>query len=246
MDDLVVKPLECGWLTADTATMLAGHTGRMRMPVAAFLIEHPEGTVVFDAGMHAELQHDTSRMGPTAALFDVELSPGWTLTGQLEAADVSPSDVDVSILSHLHFDHCGGLGELPDARVLVQQAEWEASADEGLHELGVYNPADFDLGHDKQLLGGEHDVFGDGRLRLLPTAGHTAGHQSLLVDGQTLLVGDACYCQLALDEDAPPPFAADGDAQRERFGWLRGQQQAGVRLVFSHDADQWAALGTTL
>jgi N-acyl homoserine lactone hydrolase len=243
---LVVRPLECGWLTTDAGGMLTGATGTMRLPVGAFLVEHPEGTVVFDTGMHPELQHDTSRMRATASLFAVEQRPEWTLAGQLEAVGVAPDDVSVAVLSHLHFDHCGGLGQLPSARVLVQAAEWEAGFDDGLVDFGVFNPGDFDLGHDRQLLHGAHDIFGDGRLRLLPTAGHTAGHQSLLVDGTTLLVGDACYCQAALDQDALPPFAADADAQRAVFAWLRDQQAAGTRLVYSHDVDQWTDLGSTL
>jgi glyoxylase-like metal-dependent hydrolase (beta-lactamase superfamily II) len=243
---LVVRPLECGWLTTEAGGMLTGATGTMHLPVGAFLVEHPQGTVVFDTGMHPELQHDTSRMRSTASLFEVDLTPAWTLTGQLEALGVAPEDVSVAVVSHLHFDHCGGLGQLPAARVVVQAAEWEAAFDDGPVEFGVFNPGDFDLGHDRQLVDGEVDLFGDGRLRLLPTGGHTAGHQSLLVDGTTLLVGDACYCQAALDADALPPFAFDAEAQRGVFAWLRDQQAAGTRLVYSHDADQWAGLGPTL
>ncbi len=246
MTDVRVTPLECGWLTADTATMLTGGEGRMRMPVGAFLIEHPQGNVVFDTGMHPELERDTSRLRSTGPLFDVELTSAWTLTGQLDAAGVAPADVAIAVVSHLHFDHCGGLGQLPAARVLVQEAEWRAAFHERLVEFGVYNPRDFDLGHDRDLLDGEHDVFGDGRLRLLPTAGHTAGHQSLLVDGTTLLVGDACYCQQALDRDALPAFSVDPGRQRDVFVWLRDQQAHGTRLVYSHDPDQWATLGATL
>lgn len=244
MDRLAIRPLECGWLTTDAGTMLSGRTGTMHFPVGAFLIEHPDGPVVFDTGMHPELERDTSRLGPTASMFAVEQSPGWSLTGQLDAVGVAPDDVAVAVVSHLHFDHCGGLAQLPAARVLVQAAEWRAAFQERLIELGIYNPADFDLGHDRILLDGEEDVFGDGRLRVVPTPGHTMGHQSLLVDGHTLLVGDACYCQAALDQDALPPFGADLDRQRGVFEWLRQRQASGTRLVYSHDADQWAANGT--
>jgi glyoxylase-like metal-dependent hydrolase (beta-lactamase superfamily II) len=242
VDRVRVTPLECGWITADSSTMVRGTEGRMRMPVAAFLIEHARGNVVFDTGMHPELEHTTERMRATAELFSVEQQPTWTLAGQLEAAGVAPDEVSVAVVSHLHFDHCGGLGQLASARLLVQRAEWDAAFDEAMVELGAYIPADFDLGHDRDLLDGEHDVFGDGSLRIVPTAGHTPGHQSLLIEGETLLVGDACYCQLALDRDALPRFAADPDRQREVFGWLRREQAAGRRLVFSHDPDQWADL----
>jgi glyoxylase-like metal-dependent hydrolase (beta-lactamase superfamily II) len=246
MADVRVRPLECGWLTTEAHNMLEGGSGSMRMPVASFLLEHADGTVVFDFGMHPELQHDTSRMGITEAMFAVQLEPRWTLAGQLEEVGVAPDDVDVAVASHLHFDHAGGLGQLPDARLVVQHDEWAAAFDETLVELGVFNPGDFDLGHDRQEVEGEHDLFGDGSLVLVPTPGHTAGHQSLLVEGRLLLVGDACYCQQALDEDALPPFPIDGEQQRAGFAWLRHQQAAGIDVVFSHDADQWATLGPEL
>ena len=212
------------------------------MPVGAFLVEHPTGTAVFDTGMHADLEHSKERMRSTAELFEVELSPESSVTGQLAERGLAPGDVDVAVVSHLHFDHCGGLAQLPDARMVVQQAEWDAAFDGPLVDLGVFNPEDFDLGHDRQVLDGEHDLFGDGSVMVVPTPGHTAGHQSLLIEGRLLLTGDACYCRLALDLDAPPAFAHDVERQRQAFAWLREQEATGTQLVFSHDADQWLAL----
>jgi N-acyl homoserine lactone hydrolase len=237
-----VRALTCGWLTTDATQMVPGQPGRMRMPVGAFLVEHPTGTAVFDTGMHADLEHSQARLKSTAELFDVELSSAASVTGQLAARDVGPGDVDVAVVSHLHFDHCGGLAQLPEARVVVQQAEWDAAFKGPLVEFGVFNPDDFDLGHERQLLDGEHDLFGDGSVLVIPTPGHTAGHQSLLVEGRLLLTGDACYCRLALDLDVVPAYGDDVARQSAGFTWLREQEADGVQLVFSHDAEQWAAL----
>jgi len=241
-----VRTLTCGWIVADAGGMVPGQRGRMHMPVGAFLIEHPDGTVVFDTGMHPELAHTKERLRSTADLFELETPEGWTVGGQLRERGVSPDDVDIAIVSHLHFDHCGGLVELPSARMVVQQAEWDAAFSGPLVDFGVFNPADFDIGHDRQVLAGEHDLFGDGSVVVVPTPGHTAGHQSLLIEGRLLLTGDACYCRLALDLDAPPPFGHDVEQQRRGFAWLREQEAKGVQLVFSHDADQWATLPATL
>jgi glyoxylase-like metal-dependent hydrolase (beta-lactamase superfamily II) len=241
-----VHPLECGWLTADMGTMLSGRLGEMRMPVGAFLVQHDRGTVVFDTGMHPELVHASTRLGPIESLFDVDLDDDALLGARLRARGVDPHEVDVAVLSHLHYDHAGGLVEVPEARLVVQRDEWTAAQDPVLAELGVYHPADFDTGHEVQLVEGRHDLFGDGSVVAVPTPGHTAGHQSLLIGGHTLLVGDACYCQLALDEDALPPIAADVERQRSGFEWLRQQAAAGVRLVYSHDPVQWPTLGEVL
>src|SRR4051794_28247223 len=177
-----VRPLECGWLTSDSGTMAEGSMGRTRMPVGAFLVEHPSGALVFDTGMHPEVEHDKDRLRSTAPLFDVELDEHWTLAGQLGALGLSVDDIDLAVVSHLHFDHGGGLGQLPGARLVVQQAEWAGAFNEGLVDFGVYNPDDFDLGHERQALDGEHDLFGDGSVVAVPTPGHTAGHQSLRIE----------------------------------------------------------------
>jgi glyoxylase-like metal-dependent hydrolase (beta-lactamase superfamily II) len=241
-----VRPIECGWLTADAGTMISGQTGKMRMPVPAFLVEHPRGALVFDAGMHPELVTNKDRLRATADLFELELTEELLLPARLAGLGVDPDEITLAAVSHLHFDHCGGLVGLPNARLLVQGAEWDAAFEPGLVEYGVFNPADFDLGHDRELLDGERDVFGDGSVRLVPTPGHTNGHQSLLIENRVLLVGDACYCRLALELDAPPPYAADLDRQRSTFSWLREQEAAGIDLVFSHDTAQWSSLGEVI
>lgn len=53
-------------------------------------------------------------------------------------------------------------------------------------------------------------------------------------------------CGLALDLDQPPGFAHDVERQRAGFAWLRGQEAAGIQLVFSHDAAQWASFPAEL
>ncbi|HZQ58738.1 MAG TPA: N-acyl homoserine lactonase family protein [Acidimicrobiales bacterium] len=238
-----VRPLLCGWLTGDAGAMLAGHSGEFRMPVPAFLIEHPYGLVLFDSGLHPELATSTARMRGLDKLFTPSLTADGSVGPRLTAAGYDPADVSVIVTSHLHFDHCGGHVEVPNARVAVQRAEWSAAH---AAPSAAYNGEDFDLGHDVEQLDGRHDVFGDGRLVIEPTPGHTPGHQSLVVDGAYVLVGDACYCRLALDSGTLPPNAFDHARQREGFAWLRAQEAMGRRLLFSHDLGQWESLPPVL
>lgn len=233
-------------MTTDLGTMLAGRTGEFRLPVASFLVEHERGTLVFDTGMHPDLVHGSSRLGPIESMYDVDLPEHGLLGARLAELDVDPTTVDRAVLSHLHFDHCGGLIEVPDARIVVQASEWTAAQDPVMAELGVYHPPDFHTGQEVELIDGRVDLFGDGSVVTVLTPGHTAGHQSLLIEGRLLLVGDACYCQLALDDDVLPPIVVDPEAQLAGFAWLREQSAAGVQLVFSHDPVQWVELGDQL
>jgi len=243
---LPVRPLLCGWLTGDLGSMVAGQAGECRMPVPAYLVEHPRGLVLFDSGLHPELASSTARMRGLDKHFAPTLSADGTVGPRLDAAGFDPADVTVIVASHLHFDHCGGNVEVPNARVAVQGAEWAIAHDPAAQASGAYNPDDFDVGHDVHTLDGRHDVFGDGRVVVEPTPGHTAGHQSLVVDGTYVLVGDACYCRLALETDGLPPYAFDHAQQRQGFAWLREQEAMGRRLIFSHDLGQWESLPPVL
>jgi len=226
----------------DIGGLIAGEKGRARIPVPAYLIEHAGSMLVFDSGLHPDVRDDKSaRSGALGPYFDCDLPEGTDLSERLEACDVDPADVDLLVLSHLHFDHVGGGGLVRDAEFVVQRAEWLAAVAD-VDETS-YTAADLDSGRRLRLLDGEWDVFGDGRVTLLPTAGHTAGHQSLLLrtddGGELLLCGDACYLRRSLEALALPRYAFDRHAQLEVFDRFRRLETAGARLVFGHDPDQW-------
>jgi len=214
----------------------------MRYPVPGFLCEHDDGLVVFDTGLHPDLATSSDRLRLLAGLFTIEMGVEHTLTAQLTALGFDPADIDIAVLSHLHFDHTGGTAELPNARVVVQRAEWEAAHDPGVIELGGSDPTTYDIGREVQLLDGAHDLFGDGSIELVPTVGHTPGHQSLLVNQDLMLVADACYLAQALADDHHPELAWDRDEQAATFTALRDAEARGVQLVFSHDIEQWESL----
>jgi hypothetical protein len=57
-----IHPMLCGYLETDTASILAKQPGRIRLPIPSFLIEHPKGRVVFDTGLHRDLQNGPERL----------------------------------------------------------------------------------------------------------------------------------------------------------------------------------------
>jgi len=242
-----VHAFTCGWLTGPAGLFLAGAEGRLRVPVPVFLIDHPKGRVVFDTGLHVALQSDPKRwLGDLATVFRVDYAPGEDVAARLKGLGVDSARVDLLVLSHLHFDHAGGVAALPNARIVVQRREWEAGRDPDLAKKNYFDPRDFDHGHDRLLVDGEHDVFGDGRVVCVPTHGHTPGHQSLrlrLDDGRdVLLAADACYLRRSLDELLLPGLPWDADAMLAVLRRFRALRDAGVRIVYGHDPDDWATV----
>lgn len=234
----------CGWITGDLAGFLAGGQGRIRVPVPVFFIDHPGGRLLFDAGMHPAAGTDPEgRLGILSRFFDVEYTPDEHVTSRLAAIDVDVSTIDRLVLSHLHFDHAGGAELVPNARLVVQRREWEAGADADLAARCSFDTKDYRLGHDVELVDGEHDVFGDGRVVCLPTHGHTPGHQSLRVrldDGrEVVLCADACYLRRNLDEMRLPSVVFDEAMMRTSLERLAALRAAGATMIYGHDPEAW-------
>ncbi len=221
--------------------IVTGEDGDVHLPVTSWLIDHPAGLVLFDTGMHPGLQTDVGRLGANTRFLTVDYHPGEELAARLDDEGVRPDDIAVTVLSHLHFDHAGGCGQLPDTRLVVHRAEWEAGRDQALVEAGVYDPVDYDHGHEVEQVDDGHDVFGDGRLVCVATPGHTAGHQALRVElesGPVVLTGDCIYFKRMLDEMLVPRFGFDTELQRASMRRLADLEEDGCRLLFGHDTDQ--------
>jgi glyoxylase-like metal-dependent hydrolase (beta-lactamase superfamily II) len=234
----------CGWLTGPAGLFLEGEAGALRVPVPAFLIDHPKGRVLFDTGMHSDVQRDpAARLGRLASVFTSEFRPGDEIGARVASAGVDVARIDYVVLSHLHFDHAGGLATVPNARVVVQRREWSAGQDAETARALSFDRADYDHGHDLHLIDGEHDLFGDGRVVCLPTHGHTPGHQSLRVrldGGDVVLTADACYLRRTLEHEHLPPGAFDREAMLAAIRRLRALEVGGARVIVGHDAAAWA------
>lgn len=236
----------CGFLTADRGLFLEGESGSVRIPVPSYLIEHPKGRVLFDTGLHPELKTDArARIGGLARLFVPDFGPNDDIASRLNALDVDPEGVEFLVNSHLHFDHTGGNLAIPNARLVIQRREWEAGQDPDQCAHNTYDPRDYDLGHDRLVVDGEHDLFADGSVVCIPTHGHTPGHQSLRVrldSGDVLLCGDACYMRQSLEAMQLPPTVHDRQEMLASLERIAQMEKSGVRLLFGHDPDMWQSL----
>jgi len=101
---LKVYAFTCGHLTGELGHLMEGGEGRIRLPIPAYLIEHPKGTALFDTGMHPDCQHDpAARLGARLTdLFDFDYRPGEEISARLTALDRDPGRIDLIINSHFH------------------------------------------------------------------------------------------------------------------------------------------------
>lgn len=244
---LQVFSMPCGFLEFDTTLFFPNREKGKKfiIPVPSYLITHPKGNVVFDTGVHCQAIEDPmARLGEVSRMFVSHTKPGEEIVTQLSKFQLTPKDVKYVINSHFHFDHCGGNEFFPDSTIFVQKNEMYAARDRQLRKKALFDPKDFDHKLHYQEVDGELDIFGDGALVIIPTHGHTPGHQSLCVrvtkGTEVVLTGDACYTKANMDEDLLPSVAYDEAEMYRSLGKLRDlRDKQGATIIYGHDPDQW-------
>jgi len=243
---LRVYALSCGSLEFDRSLFFPADAPGTRFvaPVSSYLVVHPRGKLVFDTGISCDAPADPAgRLGKrVASLFAIRSGAGEDVVSQLATLGLRPDDIRYVVNSHFHFDHCGCNASFPRAQFLVQRAELAIAR----AERNRYNAKDWDHPLEYREVDGEHDVFGDGSVLLLPTPGHTAGHQSLWIragERQFVLAADACYTREHMERTVLPSNAYDAAQMTVSLTMLRGlRERKGVELLYGHDAAQWSAL----
>ncbi|GAA1741067.1 MBL fold metallo-hydrolase [Luedemannella helvata] len=204
-------------------------TGRARVePCLGYVVDHPKGMILFDTGMGAHPEVDAHYRPRRIGLAEA-----------LAAIDASLSDVRLAANCHLHFDHCGGNPLLGTTPVFVQATELDAARD-----TPDYTLPDLLDGSRFEVVAGEVELLPD--VYLVPTPGHTDGHQSLVVrrpDGAVIVAGQS--------HDTATEYAADQlawRAHRDGHGpplpdipaWLDVLQKLDpCRVYFAHDRSVW-------
>ena len=226
--------------------------GTWKLSYTTFLLRHPQGVMLIDAAFGAT----------TAA--DLEASPWWfrwnfggarearPLAALLQDAGVKPEEVSRVLITHAHWDHTGGLPQVPGARVLT--------ADEAVPHLGMPQhfanaqverltfPGPAYEGFDKS-----QDVLGDGSIIAVPTPGHTRGATSFFVnsgDGRRwLFIGDAAWVKEGFTEPATKGRLAslvldfDREQAAESLGRLHAVHESrAAALVTAHDERTWEGI----
>jgi glyoxylase-like metal-dependent hydrolase (beta-lactamase superfamily II) len=217
----------------------------IELPVSCFLLRHPQGNVLFDTGCHPAVAEDpAARWGGMAKIMTPIMPPGDNVLAGLAGLGCSADDIDVVVCSHLHPDHCGCNAFFQRASVMVHAKEVAAAREPNAEPMG-YLAAEWDFGSFDQLTG-QRDVFGDGKIVLIPLPGHTPGSAGALVQlersGVFLLAADTVSLRVTLDSGVAPRNTRDPDALLKSLEEIRAIEARGATILCGHDAAQWDTL----
>jgi glyoxylase-like metal-dependent hydrolase (beta-lactamase superfamily II) len=225
---------------------------RGRLSCHCLLVEAGNSLVLIDTGFGlADVAHPGARL---SRFFLTLLSPDFrdelTAVRQIAALGYDPRDVRHIVLTHLDFDHAGGLDDFPHATVHMLQVERDvACAQRSLLDRMRYRPQQWSTRNNwltYSAEGGEQwygfecvrDLRGlPPEILLVPLPGHTFGHAGIAVEksgGQWLLqAGDAYFYHAEMDLERPrcTPGLRFYQWMMQQDGWLRIANQQRLRKL---------------
>lgn len=246
-DAVKLYTLDCGELVADQTPFgsegeYAGQTADM--VVTCFLIRHPNGDLVWDAGLPDAI----------SLLPDGQEIPGGTLTvpvtlqSQLNDLGVPPEEVEYFAFSHSHFDHVGNANLFAGSTILTQQAEVDFMFGLGV-EMGIVFAELVEPLRESNIVTyeGDYDVFGDGSVIIVPATGHTPGHAVLRLDleneGIVWLSGDLYHFIQSREQQIVPAFNFSKPDTLTAMAAIEARIEAdNGRLVIQHVPDHRAEM----
>ncbi len=216
----------------------------LELSVPCYLIEHPEGSLLWDAGLSDALASEAESAQSSGSVARVTA----TLRAQLVELGYEPADVTYIAMSHLHYDHAGNANDFAASTWLVQRPEHEAAFSEDPAAFR-FDPANYGALESAEtlILDGDHDVFGDGAVVIKSAPGHTPGHQVLFVDlaeyGPVVLSGDLYHFPESRSLKRVPTFNFDEEMTLASMDRVEDFLiETGARLWIEHDIAENALL----
>lgn len=228
--------LDCGRL--DENRQLPWAWQKVPTPTPCYLVAHGNRYLLWDAGLS---RRAIGNAHPTAKLDR-------TITDQLAEIGLKPDQIEFVAISHYHGDHTGQATQFPKAKLLIGAGDLDAL--KGTPPPGGVAPPHIQPWIDGtspvEALREDMDIFGDGRVVMLMTPGHTPGHSALLVKlatGPVILAGDLWFSHSDSLRGTMPDFntsRAETVASRERIG--RMAEKLDAVIIIQHEPADVAKL----
>lgn len=242
--------LDAATITVDSSVVLLGTGGTsITLPIPVFLVQHGDHLLLFDTGLAPEGAGDpASAYGPLAEMFEMQIPEDTRLDRQLADLGFELNDITDVVISHMHFDHTGGLELVTHARGFIGEGEIAYAKSPGGLDHGFFRPQDIEAADKVSWLeipaGFSHDVYGDGAVTLVSMPGHTKGTLALrlvMPDGSTmLLTSDTAHQQASVDAQVGMPFDVDSVGKRRGLQELRlVESRPNTHVWINHDQTHW-------
>jgi glyoxylase-like metal-dependent hydrolase (beta-lactamase superfamily II) len=216
------------------------------LSIGAYLIVHPQGILLWDAGAVADGERISRSSGVEQRVLRADgqeriVSLGPPLDEQLRTSGYAPTDVTHLALSHYHWDHTANANAFAHATWLVRQVERDAMFH--AEPRGASRPATYSALQKSRaviITIEEHDVFGDGTVIIKHAPGHSEGHQVLYLKlahtGGVVLSGDLYHYPEERTLGRLPTFEVSEEqtasSRRELDAFL---MRTGAKLWIQHD-----------
>jgi glyoxylase-like metal-dependent hydrolase (beta-lactamase superfamily II) len=234
--ELKLWRLDCGRLDENAARPWAWQ--KVPTPAPCFLVAHGSRYLLWDAGVS---KRALGNAHPTIKLDR-------TISDQLALLKVKPEQVEFVGISHYHGDHTGQATQFPKAKLLMGAADLAAlkASPPPPGSAPPHLQPWLDGSAPVEALKEDHDVFGDGRVMVLMTPGHTPGHSALLLKlrtGPVILAGDLWFSDSDVLRGSIPDFntsRAETIASRDRIS--RMAEKLDAVIILQHEPDDVAKL----
>ncbi|MGI9551306.1 MAG: N-acyl homoserine lactonase family protein [Aurantibacter sp.] len=207
-----------------------------------YVISHPEGDLMWDAGLPEGLVGLPEPFTNPTGNFTVSRKD--SVANQLESIGMTVNDIEYISLSHTHFDHSGHANVFKNSTWLVQETEYDFITGEESQKNNADNyNAIKDLNKVKKL-SGDFDVFGDGTVVIKSMPGHTPGHSVLFLDlaetGPLLLTGDLYHLYENREHKRVPVFNIDVDQTLKSMDVFEAfAKEKNAKVVLQHQKEDF-------
>ena len=247
---LHVDVLDCGTIRIsdlDAFSSAGDYAGQAdEFTNTCYLVNHPNGRLLWDLGLPSQL---VGQPPFTQQIFTVSVES--SITDQLAALGVVPSELTYVSISHAHFDHIGQVDQVQGATWLVNQTEYDymfpadgsPPADPSLAaNFALFQPME------TQIISDGHDVFGDGSVVIFQTPGHTPGHSSLQLTlpetGPVLLTGDLYHRTESRELGRVPRFNTSEETTLASMAAFEARAtDQGAKVIIQHEPADVDPLG---